>query len=278
MRDGVLLGFGAGLLLFSKKSFEGDAGCLLLGLLLGGAFGFSEGACASVAIGDTYFNAEELLMVRATLCGEDVLWLTCSRGLQVLLEGGLVIADGSGEGVTGRESTVEVGDRGFDDVALDKGAGGVETAVEVKRGDDGFESVGEQRGLLPTAALLFAAAEAEHGSEADALGDMAEVTAADERGAEAGEFALACVWEPAVEAVGDSETEDGVTNKFQLLVVGSGSRGSVGVGLVGEGTMGEGEREELGTPEAVVEEGRERLARCISCGLSTARWHADPHA
>ena len=278
MRDGVLLGFGAGLLLFSKKSFEGDAGGLLLGLLLGGAFGFSEGACTSVAIGDTYFDAEELLMVGATLCGEDVLWLACSRGLQVLLEGGLVIADGSGEGVAGREGTVEVGHRWLDDVALDEGASGVETAVEVKSSDDGFESVGEQRGLLTTAALLFAAAEAKHGSEADAFGDVAEVTAADERGTEAGKFALACVWESAVEAVGDRETEDGVADELQLLVVGGGSRGSVGVGLVGEGAVSEGEGKELGTPEAVVEECRERLARCSSCGLSTARWHADPHA
>jgi len=93
--DCLFLGFGAGLLSFREKPFEGNARCLLLGLLLGGAFGFGESACASVAVGDTDFDAKELLLVRAALCGEDVLGLACSCGLEVRLQAGLVVADGS---------------------------------------------------------------------------------------------------------------------------------------------------------------------------------------
>jgi len=156
---------------------------------------------------------------------------------------------------------VEIGDGGLDDVALDEGAGGFETAVEIEGGDDGFECVGEERGLLTASALFFSAAEAEHGSEADTLSDVTQVAAADEGGTEAGEFALTCVRELAVEAVGDCEAEDSVTYELKLFVVGSGRRGSFGVGLVGEGAVGEGEGEEFGAPEAMVEEGRERLAR-----------------
>jgi hypothetical protein len=130
---------------------------------------------------------------------------------------------------------VKVGQRGLDDVALDEGARGVESAVEVESGDDGLECVGEERGLLAASALLFSAAEAEQGSEVDALGDVAEMAAADEGGAEAGELALAGVGEAAEEAFGYDEAEDSVADELQLLVVTGGGGGSVGVGLVGEG-------------------------------------------
>jgi hypothetical protein len=63
-------------------------------------------------------------------------------------------------------------------VAFDEGARGVETAVEIERGDDGFESIGEERRLLAATTLFFSAAEPEHGAEADALGDAAKVTTA----------------------------------------------------------------------------------------------------
>jgi len=249
------------LLPFSKKLFESDAGGFLLCLLLGGALGLGQSACASVTVGDADFDTEELLMVRATLGGEDVLRLACSCGLEILLEGGLVVADGSGEGVACREGTVQIRDGGLDDVPLDEGAGSVQAAIEVEGGDYGFECIGEKGWLLAASTLFFSAAEPEHGSEADALSYLAEVAAADERGAEAGEFALAGVRELTVEAVGDCKAKDGVADELKLLIVGGGCGGSFGVGLVGQGTMGEGELQELGTAEVVVEEGRERLAR-----------------
>jgi hypothetical protein len=271
----LFFGFSALRLLLCDEAFEGDAGCLLLGLLLGGAFGFGEGARATVAVGDADFDAEELLVIRAALCGKDVLRLPRSGGLEVFLESGLVIADGSGEGVAGAEGSVELRDGGLDDVALDEGACSVESAVEVEGGDDGFEGIGEEGGLLAASALLFSAAETEQGSEVDAFGDTAEVTAADERGSQAGELAFARVREAAEEAIGYGESEDGVADKLKLLVVGCGRRRGVGVGLVGEGAVREREGKKLGAAKAMLEEGRESLARCSSCGLS-ARCHADP--
>ena len=132
-------------------------------------------------------------MVGTALRGEDVLGLAGSGGLEVLLEGGLVVADGSAEGLGGCQGAVKIGQRGLDDVVFDEGAGGVESAVEVESGDDGFEGVGEESGLLAASALLFSAAEAKVRPKVDALGDVAEMTAADEGGAEAGQLALAGV-------------------------------------------------------------------------------------
>jgi hypothetical protein len=258
---------------FGLELFEGDSGGLLLGLLLGGAFGLGEGPLAALSVGDPDLYAEELLVIGAALGGEDVLRLAGAGSLEVLLESGLVIADGSGEGTSGGESTVKFRKRGLYDVAFDEGSRGVESTVEIKGGDDGLEGVGEERGFLSSAALLFAATEAEHGSESDAIGDMAEMAAADERGTKTRELAFASVREETVEALGDGETEDSVADKFKLLVVAGGRRRSVRIGLVGEGAMGEGESEEVGPAEAMVEEGRGGLARRSSCGLS-ARWHS----
>jgi hypothetical protein len=176
---------------FGEETLEGEAGSVLLGLLLGGSFGFGEGAGASVFVVDADFDSEALLVVRAALVGEDVEGLADPGGLQVFLEGGLVVADGPAEGIAGLESDVEARDCGLDDVFVDEGAGGVESAVEVERGYDGFESVSEESGLFAAAALLFAAAQTEMRAEADGSGDFAEMTAADERGTEASEFAFA---------------------------------------------------------------------------------------
>jgi hypothetical protein len=175
---------------FGEETLEGEAGSVLLSLLLGGSLGFGESARASFFVGDADFDAEALLMVGAALVGEDVVGLARAGGLEMLLQGGFVIADGSAEGVAGVESDVEAGDGRLDYAFFDEGAGSVESSIEVERGYDGFESVGEESGLLAAAALLFPAAETEMRAEADGGGDFAEMTAADERGAEAGEFAF----------------------------------------------------------------------------------------
>jgi hypothetical protein len=86
---------------------------------------------------------------------------------------------------------VKIRECGLDDVLFDEGAGGVEAAIEVEGGDDGFEGVGKKGGLPAATALFFAATETEERAEVDAGGDLAEVAAADEGGAETGQFALA---------------------------------------------------------------------------------------
>jgi hypothetical protein len=193
-------------------------------------------------------------VVGTALVGEDVLGLAGADGLKVLLEGRLVVADGSREGVSGAKGGAEVGQGGLDDLFFDEGAGGGETSVEIEGGDDGLEGIGEEGGLAAAAAGVLSAAEAQEGAEADAGGDRGEVTAADERGAETGELTFAGVGEAEEESFGDEEPEDGVADELELLVVGGGVRQSLLVGLVGERTVGESPDEELGPLEAVVEE------------------------
>ncbi len=82
--------------------------------------------------------------------------LTGAGGLKMLLQRGFVIADGSAEGFASLEGDVEAGKSRLDDVLFDEGAGDVESAVEIERGDDGFESVGEKGRLFAASALLFA--------------------------------------------------------------------------------------------------------------------------
>jgi hypothetical protein len=256
------------------KALKGDPGGLLLSLLFCEAFGFGERASASEAVRDVNLDAEELLMVGPALGGEDILRLTCSGGLKVLLQGGLVVADGSAEGIAGAESSLEIGEGRLDDMALDKGTGHLESTVEIEGGYDGFEGVGEQGGFLAASALLFSSAEAEHGSETDALGDGPKVAAADERGAEAGEFSLASVGEAAVEAFGNSQAEDSIADELELFVVRCGTKEGFRAGFVGERTMGEGEGKQIRTLEVMVPGRGRRLARWDGYGLSAARRHA----
>ena len=257
---------------------EGEAGGFLLGLLFGGALGFGEGAGVAGGVVDADFDAEALGVVGAGLIGEDVLGLAGSGGLEMLLKGGFVVSDGSAEGVAGVKGCVEIRECGLDDLFLDEAAGGGESAVEVEGGDDGFERVGEDGGFAASSAVLFATAEEDVVAEADAEGDVAEVTAADDGGAEAGELALAGVGEALEEGFGGEEAEDGVADEFELLVVGAGVGGGAGeglvvaggIGLVGEGTVGEGPDEELGAFEAMVQEGRLSWAGGGSSGLAWA--------
>jgi hypothetical protein len=101
-------------------------------------------------------------------------------------------------------------------------------------------------------------------AEVDAGGDFAEMAAADERGAKTGELTFARGWEAAEEGFGYGETEDGITEELELLVVGCGVGEGFGFGLVGEGAMGESPGEEVGAAEAMVEgrmvDGRRRGA------------------
>ncbi len=112
------------------------------------------------------------------------------------------------------------------------------------------------------------------GSEIDVLGDGPEVAAADERGAETGELALASVGKAAVEALGDSQTEDGVADELKLFVVGCRIEEGFRAGFVGERTMGEGEGKQIRTLEVMVPGRGRRLARWNGYGLSAARRHA----
>ena len=184
-------------------------------------------------VADADLDAEALGVVGPALGGEDVLGLAGAEGLKVLLESGLVVADGSGEGVAVVESGLEGGQGRLDYLFFDEAARGGEAAVEVEGGDDGFKGVGEQGGLATASTGLLSAAEADVVAEADAGGDVAEMTAADEGGAETGELALAGVGEAAEEGFGCEEAEDGVADELKLLVIGAGVVERMGLRVAG---------------------------------------------
>jgi len=264
--------------LFGEEALEGDAGGFLLGLFFCVAFGFGEGSGTAEAVAYADFNAEAFLVVGAALGGEDVVGLAGTAGLEMFLKSGFVVADGPREGVAGLQGEVEIGEGRLDDMSLDEGAGGVEAAIEIEGGDDGFEGIGEQGWLFAAATLLFSAAEEKEVSQADAGGYMAEVVAADERGAETGELSFSGGGEATEERFGDGETEDGVADELQLLVVGGGIERGFGVGFVCEGAMGECPGEQFGALEGMIEETRGGLARLRSSGSFSARRHLTPLA
>jgi hypothetical protein len=261
---------------FGEKALKGEARSVLLSLLLGGSFGFSQGARAALFVCDADFDAKTLLMVGAALVGEDIVGLAGSCGLEVLLQGGFVVADSSAEGVPGLEGEVKIGKGGLDDVLFDEGARHGQTTVEVESGDDRFEGVGEESGLSAAAALLFTATEKKERAEVDARGDLAKMTTADERGAETGEFAFARGWKAAEERFGDCEAKDGVTDELELFVVGGWIGEGLGVGFVGEGAVSESPGKQIRAFEDVIEQRRRSGLLPRLSGLFVARRHRTP--
>ncbi len=151
-------------------------------------------------------------MVGAGFGDEDVFGLAGAGGLHVLLEGGFGIDERLCGGV---ECGVEAREGRLDEMLLDELLGGFGACVEIESCGDGFERVGEKRGLAAAAGLLLTFAEEEIFSEVEAGGDFGERLAADECGAKAGELAFAGVGEETVEGLGDEEAEDGVANELE---------------------------------------------------------------
>jgi hypothetical protein len=81
--------------------------------------------------------------------------------------------------------------RWLDNLAMDELARGSEPSIQIQRGDDGLQRVGKQGGLLMAAAMRLSAAQQKHGAELHALRHLSQMSAADQRGAQAGEIALA---------------------------------------------------------------------------------------
>jgi hypothetical protein len=125
-----------------------------------------------------------------------------------------VVADGSAKGIAGLEREIELGQGGLDDVLLDEGASGIEPSIEIERGDDGFDSVGKEGRLLSASALLFSAPEEKKIAEGDAGSHLSEMSAANERGAEAGEFALARAGKTAEQGLSHSKAQNSVAKKL----------------------------------------------------------------
>ena len=199
---------------FGEQALKGEAGGVLLSLLLSGSFRFGEGARAALFILDADFHPEALLMVWAALVGKDVVGLASSGGLEVFLKSGFVVADRPAEGVARLKGEMKIGKRRLDNMFFDEGAGGDESTIEVERGDDSLEGIGEKSGFSAATALFFTATETKERAEVDASGNLAEMTATDERGTEACEFTFARVGKAPEERFGDGQTEDCVADEL----------------------------------------------------------------
>src|SRR5260370_18070710 len=117
--------------LFGEQDFEGDARGILLGLFFGRALRLGEGSRSACAIFDANLASEAVLIVGSALRGKNVLRLPCPGGLEMLLKGGLVVADGSAEGVAGLHGEVEIGQRRLDDALIGEGTGGLEREIAI---------------------------------------------------------------------------------------------------------------------------------------------------
>src|SRR5450432_3944545 len=142
--------------LYRAQLVEGAAGRFLLGLLLGGARTVSDETGGWVRARQAYFHYEALAMVGPAFGRDGVLRGAEAAGLQQLLERRFVVADV----VALFQIVVEAADIRGDHVALDEEADGADAGVQVERGDDGLNAVGEERVFSASAAAFFPAAEA----------------------------------------------------------------------------------------------------------------------
>ena len=113
-------------------------------------------------------------------------------------------------------------------------------AVDVHRADDGLEGVGQDRGLVPAAGHLLAAAEPHVGAEVELAGHPGQGPHLDYRGPQLGQLPFGQVRVVAEQGVGHDQAEDGVAEELQPLV----RRGVVV--LVGEGAVGQSTFERRG--------------------------------
>src|ERR1700761_1268544 len=157
-------------------------------------------------------------MVRPAFAFDEVDGSTGMRGLQQLLQGGLVIAKGR----AGGEFAGQVGG-GAEDVALGKTADGGEimAGVEVDGGNDGFHGIGQECSLAAAAGALFTAAEAQMLAKSNLLSNLCHVTAADELGTHASQLTLLPAGVPFEEGFCHDQTKNGVSQELQAFVVGA---------------------------------------------------------
>ena len=137
---------------------EGEAGGLLLSLLLGRAFGHGEGFGVGSAF-PPYFHGKDTLVVGAGLADKPVLGTSKTLGLEPFLERRFVVADGVVEVLAGR--VLGAGKRSDKYLGFDEAASSLNAAVEVERSDKRFDCVREERDVGAAGVLLGGVTEAE---------------------------------------------------------------------------------------------------------------------
>src|SRR5580700_96792 len=164
---------GCGLL----ELFEGAARGLLLRFFFSAAFGTGHAFAA-----DPHFDEECFLVIRAGLASEAVLGGMAAASLEEFLKSTFAI--GIGDAVAIFEGLEE-------DSSFQESANGIEAAIEVDRGHDRFEGIGEEGGLIAATGFFFTTAEAEMFAESQAACGDFEGVGVDDTGAAFGKLAFA---------------------------------------------------------------------------------------
>jgi len=137
---------------------------------------------------------------------------------------------------------------------VDHRVGGHEAGVEIDRGDDRLERVGEDRWLGPPAGLLFALAEHQPLAEPERAGDLGEPGFADDLRARHAELALAELGIARHQAMADHQIEDGVAEELEPFVI----LAALLLLLVAPARVTQGALEQGAIGELIAEDGFER--------------------
>jgi hypothetical protein len=105
------------------------------------------------------------------------------------------------------------------EVPADEALGRAKAPVQIDRGDDGLEGVGQHGVRKTLAGEAFPDLNA--GPHVKLLGDSGQALSADDDGLDAGEFAFGRFRKQVVEPAADDRPQDGVAQELQTLVGGS---------------------------------------------------------
>ena len=123
-------------------------------------------------------------------------------------------------------------------------AGGIQAAIKVDGCQDCLQRIHQQRGLVAAPTLFFTPPQVEVMSQLQLLGHSDQVLFADQMRPELGEFAFPKTGKPVEQFLRSYKSQDGVSQKLQLLVVSHSRRASrlqrfqfACLGTVGQGLL-----------------------------------------
>ena len=180
------------------------------GFSLGGFFTVA-GALAEFFVLPDDDTQEDAIVGRALLF-EDLVYGCLGSDL---LENFLKLALGVSLGV-GRVEVFELGGEEL----KDDNRGRFESAIEIDRSGDGFESVSQVGVTFPTSAPVFAITHEESAAEVNLTCGRGQCGFGNQRSAKLGETTLLEIGKSLIEVGADGEFEDGVSEVFESLVVG----------------------------------------------------------
>ena len=186
-------------------------------MLLGGFF------AAATALGQQLTVAPDadrklLVVVGAGLAGDLVFQHSGRVLLDDLLQTGLVVVLGS----------LALGDEGQDEIAR-----GLHAAVQIQRGNDRLERIGDNARAAASAAKVLAVAKAQILTQLNFLCELEQCILANEAGAHTGQLALGAA-RLVEQIVRYNDGQYAVAQKFQPLVVGRGDLALVGIAGMGQ--------------------------------------------